>query len=345
MKIKIIISVVAFMAAVFIYDAFTNFGSTNSAGPAAGYTGSPGDGISCDNPSCHSGSAVTNVTGWITSNIPVAGYMGGTTYTVTATATYAGKVKFGFQVSPQDANGVQKGTLVVTDAAHTQLTGGTKYIEHNLSGTTGTTGSHTWSFNWVAPPQGSGTATLYGAFNCSNNNGASTGDLIYLSNLTVPEAPTNGTDASISAISSPPDIICSTTFAPSVTLSNHGTTTLTAVNINYKVDNNAPTTFNWSGSLTSTLNTQCNLPVVITTAGAHTFTVYTSSPNGGADAFTGNDTSKVNFTVSTIGAALPFFEGFESTTFPPTGWTLVNPDNGTTWARVTTAHSGTASAK
>lgn len=346
MKIKIIISVVAFIAAVFIYDAFTNFGSTNQSGAPAGYTGSPGDGISCDNPSCHSGNPVTNVNGWITSNIPGTGYVGGTTYTITATATYAGKVKFGFEVSPQDANGVQKGTCVVTDATHTQLSGSSKYITHTLTGTSGTTGSHTWTFNWVAPAQGSGTVAFYGAFNCSNNNGSSAGDLIYLSNLTVPEAPTNGTDASIAAISSPSPIICSTTFAPSVTLTNHGNTTLTAVNINYKVDNNAPTTFNWSGSLSSTQSTQCNLPVVTTTAGAHTFTVYTSNPNGGADAFTGNDTSKVNFLVSTIGAALPFSEGFESVTFPPVGWTRVNPDNGTTWARVTTAfHSGGASAK
>jgi hypothetical protein len=45
------------------------------------------------------------------------------------------------------------------------------------------------------------------------------------------------------------------------------------------------------------------------------------------------------------GATLPLVEGFESTTFPPTGWTISNPDNATTWDRTTAAKkSGVASA-
>lgn len=35
------------------------------------------------------------------------------------------------------------------------------------------------------------------------------------------------------------------------------------------------------------------------------------------------------------GQTLPFSETFESGTFPPTGWTLNNPDNSTTWVRAT----------
>ena len=45
------------------------------------------------------------------------------------------------------------------------------------------------------------------------------------------------------------------------------------------------------------------------------------------------------------GQTLPFSEGFESTTFPPTGWTINNPDGADTWARSTSAYkTGTASA-
>ena len=47
--------------------------------------------------------------------------------------------------------------------------------------------------------------------------------------------------------------------------------------------------------------------------------------------------------VATTGQSPPLIEGFESTAFPPKGWTLNNPDGGITWAS-TTAASKTGSA-
>ena len=93
--------------------------NSSTSGAPAGSTGSPGDGgITCTN--CHSGPAASVQTGWITSNVPVSGYVPGNTYTITATVTRPGHVKFGFEVSPQNISGVLQGTLINTSTA-TQL--------------------------------------------------------------------------------------------------------------------------------------------------------------------------------------------------------------------------------
>jgi hypothetical protein len=130
-----------------------------------------------------------------------------------------------------------------------------------------------------------------------------------------------------------------------VVLRNNGTTTLTSVTINYYVDANAPTTYNWTGSLAPGATANVTLSTMTAAAGNHTFTATTSLPNGVADVNSANDASTSSFTIVGNGIALPFSEGFEGTTFVPSGWTLNNPDGSTTWARTTAAAStGSASA-
>lgn len=154
-------------------------------------------------------------------------------------------------------------------------------------------------------------------------------------------------DAGISAITKPSGSLgCTATFTPNVTIKNYGTQALTSCTINYKVDNGTPSAFAWSGSLASNATATVNLPAVTATAGTHTFTAYTSAPNGGTDGQTTNDSYSGNFSYAgAVGAAMPLQEGFEGTTFPPTGWSLNNPDGLTTWARTTVAaKTGVASA-
>jgi hypothetical protein len=154
-----------------------------------------------------------------------------------------------------------------------------------------------------------------------------------------------GLDAGISAITTPSGTICGTTFTPVVTLKNFGATTLTSCTINYKIDNNTVQTYNWSGTLTSGNTATVTLSSMTTTATSHTFTCYTSAPNSGTDANTANDQITSTFTCVSGGVTPPVFEGFEGTTFVPSGWTLNNPDGGITWARTTTAaKTGVASA-
>jgi hypothetical protein len=156
-----------------------------------------------------------------------------------------------------------------------------------------------------------------------------------------------GLDAGISAIVNPGSTaLCSGTFTPIVTLQNFGSTTLTSCVINYRIDNNTNQTFNWSGNLATNATANVTLNSMTTTSGTHTFTAFTSNPNNSTDLNTSNDQSQRTFTVTATGQNLPFSQGFESTTFPPAGWSINNPDNQTTWARTTTAaSSGSASAK
>ncbi len=177
----LLFSAVTVISCGILFSSKTIMGDTS--GPSAGKCGAPSDNFSnCT--SCHNGTAAT-ATGWITSTIPASGYIPGNTYTITATATYAALVRYGFQISPQNSTGVKLGTLVITNSTATKLVGTGKYVEHTSAGTTGSTGSHTWTFNWIAPAAGSGPVNFYGAFNCANNNGSESGDHIYLSTLSV----------------------------------------------------------------------------------------------------------------------------------------------------------------
>ena len=185
---KLVFFVLSVIVCIAIEFSTSKEAQSYAYGAPAGYTGSPHDGKTCYT-GCHSGSAVTSVSGWITSNIPPTGYLPDSTYTITATASHPGINTYGFEISPQDsASGTILGTLIATNTAQTALAG-TGYITQTSGGTSGT-GSKTWSFEWTAPHKGSGNVTFYGAFNCANGNGKKSGDLIYTSQLKVNEGPT-----------------------------------------------------------------------------------------------------------------------------------------------------------
>ena len=161
MNRKIYILMMVAISAIIIFSANSGDKSDYASGGApAGYTGSPADGQDCHN--CHGGSAGT-VTGWITSNIPTNGYTHGATYTITVTVTGSGN--HGFEVSPQNASGTLLGTLIA--GSGNTLKGSGKYVTHSNSQNGN---PQTWNFQWVAPAQGTGTVTFYGAFCVTKSN-------------------------------------------------------------------------------------------------------------------------------------------------------------------------------
>ncbi len=186
-SIAVIITAIGIMAFTFGEDE-NNYSVLYAAGPPAGHSGDPASGNK-DCTSCHSGSEIQSQTGWITSNIPIGGYVPDSTYTITATAKGIGHTKFGFQVSPQDTLGNFLGTLVNT-VPNTKLTSDPNYISQSSSGTAGTD-SLSWTFDWIAPAEGSGEANFYGTFNIANGDGRSSGDLIMVSILSIEEFLTN----------------------------------------------------------------------------------------------------------------------------------------------------------
>src|SRR3972149_982207 len=162
-----------------------------SSGAPPGFTGSYADGgATCV--TCHPGATPTPVTGWISSNIPVSGYIPGYTYTINAQAVGTGHVRFGFEISPMDSFGAVLGSM--TDiTTETEVIGGGYYITHSSVGTSGND-SRSWIFDWTAPNPGVGNVTFFGAFNIADNNGSNTFDTIFTSSYTVPQDLTAASD-------------------------------------------------------------------------------------------------------------------------------------------------------
>jgi len=141
-------------------------------------------------------------------------------------------------------------------------------------------------------------------------------------------------DATLTAINAPLQRICAATFTPVITLRNRGAQTLTSVEIFASIDGGTASITHWTGSLASLTNTTVNLNNLTTTVGDHVLKVYVAAPNGGIDLKTTNDTLTMAFHYQEP-LSPPLTEGFESSTFPPTGWDIVNPDAYYTWERVT----------
>lgn len=142
-------------------------------------------------------------------------------------------------------------------------------------------------------------------------------------------------DAAITGIISPTDLICDVLHRPRVTIKNTGKLKLSKLNISYRIDNDAPVSFFWTGALPPDSSANIYLADFTTVSGAHNLTVYVSSPNENNSNTPGDDTLVRPFSViDRIPAALPLTEGFEGTTFPPKSWSVVNPDVTTrSWKR------------
>jgi hypothetical protein len=146
------------------------------------------------------------------------------------------------------------------------------------------------------------------------------------------------TNVAVSAVSGVPLLQCATTFTPTITIKNTGTTTLTSGTINYQVDAGAASTLPWTGSLAAGATTTQVLPTVTSTVGSHVFKAFITNPNGSANFNTQFEEQNIIFSiVSTTGAASPIIQNYSAVAFPPAGWILSNPDNGPTWSRNSTA--------
>ncbi len=133
----------------------------------------------------------------------------------------------------------------------------------------------------------------------------------------------NSIDAGIPAINSPSGFYCGSSlqFTPTFKLQNFGSDVLTSCVINYKIDNGAIQTQNWTGSLVFGQSTIVNLPVYTSSVGSHTLVCYSSSPNNFVDQNASNNQSTVYYTITTS-ASLPVVEGFETTLLPSATWNV-----------------------
>lgn len=140
-------------------------------------------------------------------------------------------------------------------------------------------------------------------------------------------------DAGTVSMVFPAPFSCDSVVAPIVRINNAGTSTITSVDLNYKIGNQSIQVYNWSGSLTASATANIVLPTYTLTSGTHTLVAYTSNPNVTVDMNPLNDTLVSTFTITATPANIQqqVQEGFVAVSFPPANWGLEN--SSTLWSR------------
>ena len=144
------------------------------------------------------------------------------------------------------------------------------------------------------------------------------------------------TDVSVRSINSPAVVnymanfystafdVCSGSIAPTVTLANNGSSTVTAVDLQYTIDGSAPVAYTWSGTLAPAATVSVALPSSVVTSGSHLLSVSILNVNGSPDDVDLNNTMTGSFRTVNPPSTLPFAEVFAAVTFPPANFNYVN---------------------
>ncbi|MFN8323578.1 MAG: PKD domain-containing protein [Chitinophagales bacterium] len=134
---------------------------------------------------------------------------------------------------------------------------------------------------------------------------------------------------------------CGTVGAPTAGFTANPTSICTGQTVTFtNTSTGSGNTYSWSfpGGTPAT-STATNPTVTYNTAGTYSVTLTATNSLGN------NTSSQTNLIVVSGAGNLPLTEGFENTTFPPTGWSLNNADASTTWTRTTSASGfGTSTA-
>jgi hypothetical protein len=179
--------------------------------PPLGYAGDPPANNNCTN--CHGGNPLNAAGGSVTiSGLPTTGYVPGTTYHLTVTQARTGLTRWGFELTAIYQSGtswLQAGTLIVTDATHTNLGVGTgtapDYIRQTSSGTyVGQPNQASWNFDWTAPNPAIGPIGFYTCGLACNGTGGTGGDWGYTTSSTVnPAASGPSLDVTLTPVNPP----------------------------------------------------------------------------------------------------------------------------------------------
>ncbi len=194
---KLIVASAAF--AIFLVIVFGSMSTSDARTrktPPFGRSGGPGDAGTCWT-GCHTtyGTGAFPRTGWVTSNVPVTGYVPGATYNITVT-NYSKGYRHGFEASCQTPTGIFQGTLIDNDS--TQLVydpanpttkswishmDSTRALQHvpaipcqlGYLGTGNSFNQKSWTFQWTAPAAGTGNVSFYLCTVAANGNNTDNG--------------------------------------------------------------------------------------------------------------------------------------------------------------------------
>lgn len=186
MRRTILVPLVAIVAAAAIASPARAFRS----GPPAAETGGPGsNGNTCRG--CHgnnSGGGMVEILGAPTR------YVANRVYNITVRVSDPVQAGAGFELSVENPAGGHIGTLVLSDPMHTRFATTSPqnafWIEHNGAGVDDAVAnwlangrSASYHIQWQAPASDAGPIKFWAAGNAINNNFTSSGDIIYLTNL------------------------------------------------------------------------------------------------------------------------------------------------------------------
>jgi hypothetical protein len=184
MKKSLLVIPIIIVLAMFFYPTTSNSKADGSPGEK---TNSAMDGQNCTG--CHSGTINSGIgTATITTNIPTSGYSIGSTYTITLTGIKTNCIKFGFELTAENAMLGKAGTFLITNSTETKFATGTNNtaVTHKTAGNSGNT-TKSWSMDWTASTNTSGSTIFYAALLFANNNGNNNGDNTFTTSLSVNE--------------------------------------------------------------------------------------------------------------------------------------------------------------
>ena len=152
-----------------------------AAGSPDGKTGAPGESNCTD---CHAGTVTNNSSAntllMLDGATQQTSYTPGSSYNMSLSLN-SGDVMEGFQATVLDATDAMAGSFPGTGGFGTAITSssGRDYANHTTS--SNTEGNLLWSWVWDAPATDVGIVTFYVATNIADGNGATSGDVIHLS--------------------------------------------------------------------------------------------------------------------------------------------------------------------
>ena len=172
-----------FAGAVLATSGLLMAASVLSSGAPAGRTGAPGD-LTCADAGCHVSNPVNTGDGSAIITGPST-YTPGTTVDLVVKATKPGALRFGFQITARDANGMMAGAWEITEGTQFADFGlATAYLTHT-SFAPRATDTYQWSIKWTPPATSVGDVTFYAAVNAANGDDTNFDDFIYTTSLPI----------------------------------------------------------------------------------------------------------------------------------------------------------------
>jgi PKD repeat protein len=166
---------------------------TGQNGPGGGLANAPGE-QTCRR--CHSGTALNGGSGSLSDflledDFTGGGYIPDSTYTLKLKFKQSSIRKWGFNITAMttsdttpagDFTIISSRTQRQTQSINSKVR---KYVEHTRVGTTSSSDSISWEFDWTAPSSIVDTIRFFAVINACNNNGSTSGDQVYAKSFDV----------------------------------------------------------------------------------------------------------------------------------------------------------------